>query len=365
MPRLLGMITALTASGVLLAQSTGVAANAYETYYGGYHTVKAHYAHLDDVTAAYPSLAYPVIYGKSWRKTDLRAICLTKKNAGDCKQKPNSAKPRFLLMAQVHAREITTGDMAWRWIDHLTANYGKDTEVTKLMDSTEMWVIPIANPDGVEIVQSGGATPKYQRKNANDSNGTCTPNGQIGIDLNRNFNTHHGVPGASTDPCDETYRGPSAASEPETKALQGLMGKLFPDTRGEGDSTPASADTRGMMITLHSAGDMILFPWNFQKGAKAGNDASLRAMAKDMGAITGYVHGTVPEVLGISAGGSTEDWIYDQLGVPGYTFEVGARSGECSAFFPPYSCQEGTHWPKIRPALMYAAAKAAAPYRPS
>ena len=340
-----------------------------ETYYGGYRTVRAHHAHLDKVAADFPALSSLVTYGQSWRKStgkggyDLRAICLTKKAAGDCEQKPNSAKPRFFLMAQIHAREISTGDMAWRWIDHLTTQYGKDTEVTKLMDSTEMWVVPITNPDGVEIVQQGGNSPKLHRKNANDTNGASCGFGQIGIDLNRNSNTHYGQSGTSTDPCSEIYRGPGASSEVETKALEGLMGKIFPDTRGEGDTTPASADTKGMMITLHSYTNGIIFPWGHKAGAKTGNDAKLRAMAKDMAGITGYTYGTANEVVGYTASGGTDDWVYDKLGVPGYTFEIGARSGSCSGFLPQYSCQDSTHWPKIKPALMYAAGKAAAPYK--
>jgi carboxypeptidase T len=340
-----------------------------ETYYGGYRTVRAHYAHLDKVAADFPELSSLVTYGQSWRKStgrgghDLRAICLTKKNPGDCEQQPNSAKPRFFLMAQIHAREITTGDMAWRWIDHLTTSYGRDAEVTRLMDTTETWVVPITNPDGVEIVQQGGNSPRLHRKNANDSNGSSCWLGQIGIDLNRNSDTHFGQSGTSTDPCSEIYRGPGPSSEVETKALEGLLARLFPDTRGEGDGTPASADTRGMLISLHSYTNGIIFPWSHRSNARTGNDASLRAMARDMAGITGYTYGTAPEVVGYAAAGGTDDWIYDKLGVPGFTFEIGARFGACSGFLPQYSCQESTHWPKIRPALMYAAARAAAPYR--
>lgn len=56
------------------------------------------------------------------------------------------------MMGQLHARELTTGDMAWRWIDHLVTNYGSDSEITNLLDTTEIWVVPMANPDGVDIV---------------------------------------------------------------------------------------------------------------------------------------------------------------------------------------------------------------------
>ena len=143
-----------------------------ETYYGGYHTVVAQHAHLDAVAAARPDLATVVDYGDSYLKTrnaatgyDLKAICLTRKQAGDCALNPAVAKPRFLLMTQIHAREIVTGDVAWRFIDHLVNGYGTVPAVTTLLNSTEVWVVPIVNPDGVDIVQQGGSSPYLQRKN--------------------------------------------------------------------------------------------------------------------------------------------------------------------------------------------------------
>jgi len=86
--------------------------------------------------------------------------------------------------------------------------------------------VPIVNPDGVQIVQSGGDSPKWQRKNGNHTNGpkVCPtseedPYAQIGIDVNRNFDAQWGDNGTSSDPCSQVYRGPKADSEVETRAL--------------------------------------------------------------------------------------------------------------------------------------------------
>ncbi|MGH3735300.1 MAG: M14 family zinc carboxypeptidase [Micromonosporaceae bacterium] len=266
-------------------------ADADETYYGGYHTVNAHYAHLDQVAQQYPELATVVDYGDSWRKTrgsggyDLKAICLTKKGSGDCARSPSAAKPRFFLMSQVHAREITTGDVSWRLIDLLMTGYGSDSQITSLLDTTEVWVVPIANPDGVELVQQGGDSPVLQRKNANTSNGSCTGTG-VGVDLNRNNSKGWGS-GSSGYACDETYRGPQADSEVETRALQQLWLDLYPDTRAGGDTDPAAADTRGVAISMHSYGNMVLFPWGYSSQVKTGNDTAMRGMARDMANLAG------------------------------------------------------------------------------
>ncbi|MGE7438155.1 M14 family zinc carboxypeptidase [Kitasatospora sp. NPDC001175] len=350
---------------------TAPGAGVNDTYYGGYRTVDAQYAHLDQTIAAHPGLATVVTYGQSWRKQngqpggyDLKAVCITKLTQGDCRLDPNSAKPRFFLMSQIHAREITTGEVSWRWIDYLTGSYGTDPTVTALLDSTEMWVVPIANPDGVDIVQQGGDNPNLQRKNADDTNGSsCDWNGQIGIDLNRNAGTHWGASGTSDQPCDETYLGPNSDSETENSALENLFRELYPAVRGGGDSAPAPADTRGVMITLHSDAGMVLFPWEYDHTVHTGNDAALRAMAARMGSITGYQYGQAGEILYDAAGG-TDDWTYDKLGLASFTIEVGDSDGRgCDGFLPPYSCQDGYFWPKLRPALLYAAQHAASPYR--
>ncbi|MFI6096259.1 M14 family zinc carboxypeptidase [Lentzea sp. NPDC051213] len=343
-----------------------------ETYYGGYRTVKAHYAHLDQVALKYATLTTLVDYGDSWRKTqgaggyDLKAICITKKAPGDCLQIPASRKPRLFVSGQIHAREITTGDMAWRWIDHLTTGYGKDAEVTKLLDTTEVWVVPIANPDGVQIVQSGGDSPKLQRKNANYTNGPreCPtgqdPYAQVGIDVNRNFSVQWGDNGTSSDPCHQVYRGPSPDSEVETKALEKLFRGLFPDKRGPAVTDPAAPDTKGMVVTMHSALNVVLLPWGYTTQPSP-NDGKLRAMAADMARLAGGWRYGQPGELLYTAGGSIDDWVYGELGVPHYTWEIGNWEGDCAGFLPAYSCQDG-HWAKVKPMLAYAAAKAAAPY---
>ena len=328
------------------------------TYYGGYRTVTAHLAHLDEVAKAHPDLATVVDYGDSWRKTkgsgghDLKAICITKKNPGDCALTPVAPKPRVFVMGQLHAREITTGDMAWRYIDDLVGS----ADLTPMLAGLEVWVVPIANPDGVEIVESGGDTPVLQRKNAN---GNCT-SGSRGVDLNRNAGSHWGEVGSSKNRCAETYQGPRADSEVEVQALESLWRKLYRDTRAPGDTAAASADTTGAVISMHSYGDYVLFPWGWST-QKTGNDAALRKMANDMAAVSGFTAGQPGEVL-YNSSGATDDWVYEDLGVPSFVWEIGAGSGRCGGFLPPFACQREVHWPKVRPMLVSAMNAAKRPY---
>lgn len=340
------------------------------TYFGGYRTVTEHIGHLNEVEAAYPELATVFDYGDSWRKVqgrtdnDLLAICLTNKQPGDCALNPNSAKPRAVIMSSIHARELQTAEIAWRLIDDLTQKYGVDADITHIMDSTEVWIIPIANPDGRQIVESGGNNPYMQRKNGNDSVGDCalpaTSFNHHGVDLNRNATWGWGGEGTTLDPCAQTYRGTGPASEPEQSALEQLFRQLWPDQKGPNWNDPVSGDATGSFITIHSFGDLILLP-SGQADSDAPNDTELRAFAFRMAHWNQYVVGTAPEIL-YGASGTTDDHVYYELGVPGFTYELSPREGLCSGFAPPYGCVDAEIWPRNRDALLYSMKVAGAPY---
>ncbi len=347
-----------------------------DTYFGGYRTVSAHEQHLDQVAREHPDLATVVDYGDSWLKTqnrgghDLRALCVTRKRAGDCARSPDSAKPRFFVMGQLHSRELTTGEIAWRWIDHLVGS--TDPEIATLLNTTEFWIVPIANPDGVANVQRGGDAPISHRKNANDTNlqgTTCAElsHNHVGVDLNRNTSSNRGNQSASERQCDQDFRGPAAESEPETRAMEALWRSLYRDRRPADPAQAAPADTTGLVLSLHSYGNYSLFPWS--GGAttrRVGNDAALRDLAQDFAELAGpeWKYGQAGQVL-YSASGTTDDWVYDELGVASFVWEMGAAPEEtCGGFFPAHSCQSGFFWPKALPMLMHAARNTAAPYTP-
>lgn len=340
------------------------------TYNAGYRTVDEHVAHLANVEATYPNLAVVHDYGDSWRKlqgrtdNDLYAICLTNIQPGDCALNPNSTKPRALIMSAIHARELQTAEVAWRLIDELTQQYGIDGDITHILDTTEVWIIPVVNPDGREIVESGGNSPYMQRKNGNDTVGTCfipaTAFNHHGVDLNRNATWGWGGVGTTLDPCAQTYRGTGPASEPEQSDLETLFTQLWADKKGPAWTDPVDGDVTGSFITIHSYGDLILLP-DGQDGQLSPNDAELRAFAFRMAYWNDYVVGTGPEIL-YPVSGTTDDHVYYDLGVPGFTYELSPRSGPCAGFAPPYSCVDALLWPANRDALIYSMKVAGSPY---
>ncbi len=324
--------------------------------YPCYRTVEETEAALHTIASDHPDLATIVDIGDSWTKVtsggsdgyDLLVLKLT-----------NSAipgpKPAFFLMGAIHAREYVTAETALRFAEKMVNGYGTDPDATWLLDNYELHVLPQANPDGRKLAEQG----YYQRKNVDDKSGGCwgppTGSSQIGTDLNRNSSYRWGGPGATTAPCDQMYRGKSAASEPETKAIQGYLASIFPDQRGPKDTDAAPSDASGMFLSLHSYGPFVLYPWAWT-AAGSPNGSQLATLGRKFGYFNGYPV-CQPSTCLYAASGSTDDWTYGALGTASFTFEMG------NAFFQSCSSYESTVAPSNLPAILYAFKAARRPYQ--
>jgi len=374
-------------------EETNARLNRQQQYFtdfaGGYRTVEELYADLEAMNQAYPDLSELVQYGQSHCLSaggcvmgggetlpgfPLLALRLTNEHrpgssAVDGETITMGSKPVFFLLANIHAREITTPELAMRFLQQLLDGYGVDPDVTWLVDYHEIWVVPTANPDGHWLVELGdteayGNKPFFHRKNANnDTNENGKPDrtawppsivAQPGIDLNRNHSFGWSLLGASDQPCDLIYHGPSAASENETAAIEQLITALFPDQRGPEPDDAAPDDTTGIFITLHSYGDMVLWPWG-DRDSDAPNKSGLQAIGDKLASFNGYVSCQAGPCL-YPTSGASDDWAYGVLGIPAYTFEIGG------SFMPPFSEIEQRQWPDNGPALLYAAKIARTPY---
>lgn len=117
-------------------------------------------------------------------------------------------EPNFLMVGAHHAREIVTPVLCNNSIKQFTTQYGTEPTITAAVDNYEIWIAPIWNPDGYAYMYN---FDNYWRKNR------APPDG---VDLNRNYPFGwNSAGGGSTNPYDETYKGPSAASEPETQTM--------------------------------------------------------------------------------------------------------------------------------------------------
>ncbi len=124
-------------------------------------------------------------------------------------------EPCILIACSHHAREITTPEEALDLIERLTAGYGVNPTLTNLINTHEIWIVPVVNPDGVNTVWTSNALWRKNRKPNGD--------GTYGVDLNRNY-PHlwaSACPGSSVT-SSETYRGVSPGSEIETQTIVNL-----------------------------------------------------------------------------------------------------------------------------------------------
>ena len=318
--------------------------------YPCYRTVEETFSAAQDIATEHPNLAAWIDAGDSWEKTepggepgyDMMVLRLT-----------NSAipgpKPKLFVMTSVHAREYAPAELGTRFAEYLVERYDTDPDVTWLLDYQEIHLMLQANPDGRKWAEQG----YFWRKNTNEN--YCSPTSSLrGADLNRNFPFQWGCCGGSSgDPCDELYRGPNAASEPETQVVMDYVRAEFPDQRGDDLSDPVPADATGVFLDIHSYGELVIWPWGFTSELPP-NSTALQTLGRKLA----YSNGYYPEqAIGLyPTDGTTDDFAYGELGLAAYTFELG------TTFFQSCSVFENTILPDNLPALLYAAKATRAPY---
>jgi hypothetical protein len=317
--------------------------------YTCYRTVEETYAAAAALVANRPTLATWTDIGNSWKKNfngtgyDINVLKLTNQNIP-------GPKPVMFVMAAIHAREYTTAETATRFAEHLVNNYGTDPDVTWLLDYHEIHLVLQSNPDGRKFAEGG----QLWRKNTNQNYCGATSSSR-GADLNRNYPFQWTGAGSSTSPCNETYRGPSPASEPETVAIRDYVRQIFPDQRDEslGTTAPAPANATGIFFDLHSYSELVLWPWGYTT-TNSGNHAAFRTLGRKLAFFNNYTPQKSVDLY--ATNGTTDDFAYGELGVAAYTIEMG------TAFFQSCTSFQNTVYPTNLAALLYAAKVARTPY---
>lgn len=314
-----------------------------------YRTVEESLADAEALAASHPQLARWIDIGDSWEKTqdendgyDLRVLRLGRGVS-------TLNRPKLMVTAALHSREYTTAELALRFGEYLVAHYDRDPDVTWLLDHHEVHLVLQANPDGRKRAEGG----VLWRKNAN--NDYCTGSSARGADLNRNFGFQWNCCGGSSDDeCSNLYRGSAATSEPETQAVEAYGRSIFPDQRPPALDQPASDDAIGVWLDVHSFGEDVLWSWGFTEvQPPEPNGSGLYTLGRKYGFYTHYrpQHGSFNTV-----DGPTKDFAYGELGVPGFTIELGSDFFEECPDFDNIIVRDNVA------AMLYAAKVARAPY---
>jgi hypothetical protein len=269
------------------------------------------YQELVALADANPDLVKREIIGRSGRGKPILALKIT----SDARGIPDGQRPVALYSAAQHAREWITPEMDRRWARYLVDQYrAGNAEIRTLLKTREVWVVPVANPDGYDFTFTPGN--RLWRKTLREVNGVPGTQSGDGVDPNRNFPYKWGYDneGSSPNPASETYRGPAPASEPETVAMDGLVRRLGAQ----------------MQVNYHSAAELLLYPTGWQVETPTIDDPIFRALSGTDAepAIPGNPPGAPdyydPDLSAelYTTNGETTDHVYARYGTLAWTPEM-------------------------------------------
>lgn len=185
--------------------------------FGEYHSHEEVMFFLDSVATANPAICRLDTLGESVERRAIVGIRISD-NPGI-----EEDEPEVRIMGAHHGDEKISVELPLYMIDHLTVNYGSDILVTRLVNNTEIFIIPMVNPDGVT---------SHSRRNSHDQ------------DLNRDYLCPEG------DYCPAGANNQNAFSEPETQAVR----------------SDALANRYVLSLSLHSGATNINAVWNYDDG---------------------------------------------------------------------------------------------------
>lgn len=283
------------------------AASQFPPGYEGFHTYAELAAETAAVAAAHPSIAQRFSIGRSYEGRELWAMKISDHVGID------EPEPEVLYDGGTHSDEHMGVEMTLAIMHWLVDGYGTDGRITQIVNEREIWIVFNVNPDGSEYDISGGKFHHW-RKNRQPTPGSS----KIGTDLNRNFGYRWGGGGkTSTNPAAITYRGPSAFSAPETRAMRDFFASRVIDGRQQIRTH----------ITFHEYARLVMWPYGYTytdiPGDMTADDhAALVTIGKAMAKSNGYRAEQASDLYVTS--GTTRDYAYGTYRIFSYTFELSA-----------------------------------------
>jgi carboxypeptidase T len=283
---------------------------------------------LTAMANAHPQWAKLFTFGHSIENRNLYLLRITSNPSS------NEYKPAVWFMGAHHAREHMSVEVPLALAGMLLANVDSNPTIQNWLNTREVWVSPMINPDGAEYDISTGSY-QYWRKNRRNNG-----DGSYGVDLNRNYGYQWGGPGSSGYTWDETYRGTAAFSEPETDAIRDWI-----------VAHPVCTE----IVSYHSYSELVLYPWGYTYNGIGGDDGTvLSRMAGWMAYFTGYTAQQSSDLYLTS--GDTCDWAYGAEGIFCWTIELYPVSSY-PGFYPPdekINMVIGENWKAAALAIMAA-----------
>jgi carboxypeptidase T len=321
MHRRTALVAALGLALLWLAAPITAAAADFPSKDSRYHTYAEMKAEIQQAEADHPDIVDVSSIGKTYQD---RSIWVAKvsDNVGT-----DENEPEVLFDGLHHAREHLTVEQTLAILRWLSDDYGTDPEITQLVDTREIWIIFMVNPDGGEYDLTG-APYRHWRKNRQPNSGTTA----IGTDLNRNYGYKWACcGGSSSSKSSDTYHGPSAFSAPETRRVRDFINSRVVGGRQQIKTA----------ITFHTAGEEILWPYGYTRtdvprDMTADDQAALVAIGRKMASKNGYEPKQSSSLY--ITDGDEIDWAYGAHRIFMFTFEMypsKAIDATINRFYPP------------------------------
>jgi len=278
----------------------------FEPYH--YHTYQELTDELHSLQENYSDIMSLSSIGKTYEGRDLWMVKLS----DNVNQEEN--EPGVLLMGAHHGDERPGIEICLFFIRYMVEQYQNNSlpEVRSAINSTQIYLIPMVNPDGVEA---------DSRKNCAPNHGPFGRSATItsyGVNLNRNygdpwylayiFPVSYNLPFILPD-SSFNYRGPYPFSENETKAVKNF----------------AEVHNISLSISYHSYGEFIIYPW-MHTTKQTPDEPLFRSVGENISLINHYYLFVKKDHVFQRFGGtlgSSENWLYRARGVISYTIEVG------------------------------------------
>lgn len=217
-----------------------------------------------------------------------------------------SAGRKLLLDGGIHAREWLNSLMLMRKSEEILRQY---PDYKNTMRNTCLYVVPMINPDGVTISQSGFGSIRNKKlrkicKKTKKTARTWKGNAR-GVNLNFNFPGGWNTENKSKKPDGMTYPGEKAASEKETKAMM----KFVNNISGLREA-----------LNYHSTGSILY--WNYNVEGTPALYSRQKALAEKVNQFTGYR--LMPKSISTDPNGGFGDWLIYNKKIPNVTVETGS-----------------------------------------
>jgi murein tripeptide amidase MpaA len=254
---------------------------------GGHCTYSEMVTHIDNMSNLFPNLiTVKESIGQSIEGRDLWMLKISD-NPNE-----NEDEPQVLYTGVHHAREPASMMQMLYYMYYLLENYENDDLIKTLVDNTEMYFVPIVNPDGYVYNEStnpdgGGMWRKNRRDNGD---------GTYGVDPNRNYSFQWGYDDNGSSPYtdSETYRGTAPFSEPETQAMSDFV----------------NAHEFRLALNYHTYSNLLLYPWGWTDDVSPDEDI-MNAYAALMTQDNNYTYGPSSTTI-YPTNGDANDWMYGE-----------------------------------------------------